>query len=134
MIEKLAIELLRKSLPIQLRSLQHSQRTHHIGTGKSKRILYRTIHMTLCCQMNYTIHLFTTHQSHHSIEIAYICLNKLIVGASLQVLQVGQIACISQFIYIYNIVVRVLVDKQTYRMTTSAPGPTAIDIISFQSH
>ena len=121
-IEPLALIFLRQTLPVQLSRLQHTQRSHHIRASKSKRILDRTIHMALCCQMNNAIHFLLLHQRINRVKVADIGLHKTIIRLILYVLQVSQIAGISQLVYIDNAILWILVDKKSYHMATNKSG------------
>ena len=113
MVETLSLVTLRKALPVDLCSLQHAQRTHHIGMCECERILDATVYMTLCCEVDNTINLLCLHQLQHIIEVTDIHLDKLIVGLVLDILQISKVTGISQLIKIDNLIVGMLIDEQT---------------------
>ena len=115
-VEAFSLILLRQAFPVQLRSLQQAQRTHHIGTCKRKRILDRAVHVALCCQVDDTVHLLLLHQAVESVEVADVHLHELVVRTVLDVLQIGQIARIRQLVQVDDAILRILVHKQSYDM------------------
>ena len=88
-IEALALILLRQRLPIEFRSLQQRQRTHHVGLGKGEGIFDGTVHVTLCSEVDDAINLLVLHQLVEGIEVADIHLHELVVGFVLDVLEVS---------------------------------------------
>ena len=116
MIETLALVLLRQRLPIELGSLQQAQGTHNIGTGKGKGILDGTVNVRLGCQVNDTVDLLVLHKLVEGIKIADVHPDKLIVRLILNILEVCQITRIGQFIQVDDVVLGILVDKESYNV------------------
>ena len=83
--------------------------------------------MALCGQMDHTRHLLFFHERKDSVEIAYVCLHKPVVGFILDVLEVRQVTGIGQLIHIDDLVVRVFVDEQTHHMTSDKAGAAGDD-------
>jgi len=118
-IESFALILLRQAFPIKFGSLQQRQSSHHIGLCKCEWILNTSIHMTLCCQVNDTIHMLFLHQLVECIEIANIHLHKLVIWLILYVLEISQITSISQLIQINYIILGILIYEQTNYMASN---------------
>ena len=74
--------------------------------------------MTLGSQMNDTIHILILHQLKHTLKVADIHLDELIVGLVLYVAQIVQIASVGQFVKIYYFIIRILIDKKADHMAT----------------
>ena len=115
------------ALPIELGSLKEGKSTHNIGTSKGERILDAAVDMTLGSKMDDAIDLFVLHQLIKGIEIADIHLDKLIVGAILDILQIGEVASISELIKVDNLIFGIFVDEQTYNMTPYEAGTAGDD-------
>ena len=67
--------------------------------------------MALSCQVDYAVNLLGLHQGKHALKVADIHLYELIVGLTLNVAQIIQIARISKLIQVYYVVVRVFVNE-----------------------
>ncbi len=119
MVKTLAFVFLWQRLPIELGGLEQRQCSHHIGLGKGEGILDTTVHMTLCCQMDDTVHLLVLHQLVERIEITNVHLHKLVVGLVLDILEISQIPRIRQLVKVDDVVIRVFVHKQAHHMTSN---------------
>ena len=126
-VEPLALILLRQAFPVQLRSLQQAQRTHHIGTCEGERVLDRTVHVALCCQVDDAVYLFFLHQAVESLEVADVHLHELVVRTVLDVLQVCQIARIRQLVQVDDAILRILVHEQANHMAADETGTAGDD-------
>ena len=110
-IETFAFIPFRQTFPINLGSLQQGKSSHHVGTGKGKWILDAPVHMAFGCQVDDTINTILPHQSLHFFKIADVGFYKCIIRLVLNIFQVSQITCISQFVKIDNVIVRIFVHK-----------------------
>ena len=97
-VEALALISLRKTLPVNLGSLEQRQSTHHVGMSESEWILDTSIYMTLGSEMDDAIHLVVLHQFQHQVEIADVALYESIVRLVLNILEVSQITSVSQLV------------------------------------
>jgi len=113
-VETLALISLRKTLPVNLCRLEQRQGTHHVGMSKSERILDTSIYMTLGSEMDDAIHLIVLHQLQHQVEITDITLYESIVRLVLDVLEVSQVACVSQLVEVDDVILRIFVHKKSY--------------------
>ena len=127
MVEAFALILLRQSLPIEFGCLQERECAHHIGASECEWVLDRTIHMTLGCEVNDTRHVLLLHEGIHGVKIADVGFHKAIVGFILNILEVSQVARISQFVHIDNAILRVLVDEQSYYVAANKACATCDD-------
>ena len=50
----------------------------------------------------------------HLVEVSYVCLDKSVVGTVLDVLQVGEVACVGELVEVDDTVVGVFVYKQAH--------------------
>ena len=115
-IEALALVLLGKALPIEFRGLEQRERAHHVGLCENEGVLDATVHMALSCQVDDAIDLFLLHQAVEGVEIADVHLHELIVGLLLDVLQVGQIAGVGEFVEVDDVVVGILVHEMAHHV------------------
>jgi len=115
-IEALALVLLGKALPVQLCGLEQRERAHHVGLGEGEGILDATVHMALGSEMDDTVYLLLLHQLVESIEVADVHLHELVVGLLLDVLQVGQITGISEFVEVDDVIIGVLVHEKAHHV------------------
>ena len=57
--------------------------------------------------------MIVVHQLEHQLEVADVALHKGVVGLVLDVLEVGQIACISQLVEVDDVILGIFVHEQT---------------------
>ena len=81
--------------------------------------------MALSSQMDDTIHLLVLHQLVEGIEVADVHLHKLVVWFILDVLQIGKVASIRQFVEVDDVVIRILVHKQAHHMASNEACATS---------
>ena len=82
-------------------------------------------------QVDDAVHFLLLHQFEHAFEVADVHLHELVVGLVLNVLEIGQIARISELIQVDDLVLRVLVHKQTDYVRANEAGPAGDDEGSF---
>ena len=78
--------------------------------------------MTFCSKMNDTIHLLILHQTIEGVEVAYVHLHKLIIGAVFNVLEIGKVARICQFVKIDDAILWIFVHEKSYDVGTDESG------------
>ena len=116
MVEALAFVFLWKALPIYLRSLKQRQCAHHVSACKGERILNRAVYVALCSEVDNAVNLVLLHEFENHLEVADVALNECVVLLVLNVLQVGEVASICEFVEVYDVILRVLVDKKSNNM------------------
>jgi len=112
-------------LPIGLGGIKHGQCPHYVRACESERILYAPVHMSLGGQMYDAVYTVFGNDPAHCLQIAYIRLDEGIIRTILHLLEIGQIAGISQFVEIDDMVFRIFPDKmndQVAAYETGAPG------------
>ena len=62
----------------------------------------------------HTVHLFLAHKRKYLLELAYIQFHEAVVGPVLYVFQVGQVACVGEFVHIDYAAFRILVHEKTH--------------------
>ena len=87
--------------------------------------------MTLCCKMDDAIHMFILHQFEHTFKVTDIHLDKLVIRFVLNILEVCQVTCISEFIQIDNSVLWIFVNKQANYVATDKTSTTSNNYIAF---
>ena len=68
--------------------------------------------MALGCEVDDTIDLLVLHQLVERVEVADVHLHKLVIGLVLDVLEVGQVAGVRQFVEVNDVILGVLVHEQ----------------------
>ena len=71
------------------------------------------------------------HQLVESVEVADIHLDKLVVGFILDVLEVGEITCISELIEVNDVVFGIFIHKEAYNMRANKACTASDNDISF---
>ena len=89
--------------------------------------------MALCCQMDDTINVLVLHQLIERIEVADVHLLELVVGLILDVLEVGEIASISELIEVDDVVFGVFVHEEAYYMRADEACTSSYNYISFHN-
>ena len=102
--------------PDRLCSLQEAQGAHHIGLRKRERILDGTVHVTLCGKVNDAVYLLFLHETEHPFKVTDVHLYKLVIGLVLNILEVGKVPRVSEFVQVNNVILRVFVHKQAHHM------------------
>ncbi len=90
--------------------------------------------MTLGGEMDDAVDVFVLHQFQDTFEVADVHADKAIVGLFLDVLEVGEVACIGQFVEVDNLIVGIFVHKKANNMAADKAGATRDDDVSFISH
>ena len=78
--------------------------------------------MRFGCKMYYAIDLLVLHQSIESIEVADIHLHKFVVGLVLDVLEVGEVARVGEFVEIDDVILWVFVHEEAHHMASDEAG------------
>ena len=108
--------------PVEFCCLKEGEGSHHVGPCECERILDATVHMALCSKVDDTVHLLILHQLIERLEVADVHLHKPVVRSVLDILQVGEIAGICQFIDVDYLIVGIFVYKQPDNMTSDESG------------
>ena len=112
-VEELAVP---RPVPILACRLQQRQRTQHVRARKGEGILDRVVDMALRRKMYNTVDLIFAHDLAHAVEIAYVGTLEYIVRTVLNVLQVGKIAGVGQFVEVDDTVIGILVYEEAHDM------------------
>ena len=134
MIKTLALIAFRQAFPIELCSLQQTECAHHVGTCKGERIFDRAVNMALGSQMDYTVNMVFLHELLYSVEVADVCLHERVVRLVLNVLEVSQIAGISQLVEVDDVILWIFVYEQSYYMTANESSSAGYYYVAFESH
>ena len=128
-VEALALVSLRKTLPVNLCRLEQRQGSHHVGLSESEWILDTSIYMALGSEMDDAIHLVVLHQFQHQVEIADVALNECIIRLVLDVLEVSQVASVSQLVEVDDVILGYLFTKSLTTCEPMKPAPPVINIL-----
>ena len=105
-----------KRLPVKLGGLQERQGAHHVGPREGERVLYRTVNVALCGKVDDAVHMLLAQKGAEPLEVAHVHPHEPVVGAVLDVAQVGQVARVGQPVKIDYPVLRVLVHEKADNM------------------
>ena len=75
--------------------------------------------MALGRKVNNTINIVLLEDLQHLVVIADVGLNKCIIRGILNILQIGQIACIGQFIEVNDMIIGIFIYKKAHYMVTN---------------
>lgn len=86
--------------------------------------------MALSSQMDYTVYMVFLHELLYSVEVADVCLNERVVRLILNVLEVSQIAGISQLVEVDDVVFGILVDKKSDYVAANKSGTASNEYVA----
>ena len=107
--------------PARLGGLEERKRTHHVGLSEGERILDGTVHVRLGRQVDDAVHVLLLHELEDTLEVADIHHHKAVIGLVLNVLEVGQIARISELIQVNDLILRVFIHKEPDHVAADEP-------------
>ena len=87
--------------------------------------------MALGCEVDDTIDLLVLHELVERVEVADVHLHKLVIGFVLDVLEVGQVAGIRQFVEVNDVILGVLVHEQAHHVASNKACATSNNDCSF---
>ena len=122
MIEPLAFVLFGEALPVGFGGLQQAQRAHDVGLGEGERVFDATVHMALGGEVYDAVDTLCLHEIHHAFKVADVHLDELVVGLGLDVLEVGEVACIGELVEVDDLVVGVFVDEEADYVAADETG------------
>ena len=112
--------------------MKKSERTHDVCAGECERILYGSVHMALCCQMDDSVDIVCGEDFRDMRMVADVSLHEDIVRTILNVLKVLKVACIGQRIEVYDPIIRIFRHEETNHMTAYETGSARYQNISFE--
>ena len=115
-VEALAVVAFGQALPVHLGSLQERERAHDVGAGKGERVFDAAVHMALGRKVYDAVHPIPPHEPEHGVEVADVGPDECVVGPAFDILQVGQVAGVGQFVDIYDVILTIFVDEQAHHM------------------
>ena len=90
--------------------------------------------MAFSSQMNDTVYMILLHDFLHLLVVADISLDKCVVGLVFDVLQIGQVPSIGQFVQIDDVILGIFVHEQTDHMASDEAGTAGNQYIAFEFH
>jgi hypothetical protein len=94
---------------------------------EGERVFDGTVDVTLRGEVYDPCDVLFVHERKDGVEIAYVRSDETVVGTVLYVLEVREIARISQFVHIDDAVLRVLGDKEPYYVASDKSGSAGDD-------
>ena len=122
----------RLAFPVEFGGLKQAEGAHDIGLCKGEGVPDASVHMAFGRKVDYAIDLILLHQRVEGVEVTDVHADEAVVGAVLNVPEVGQIAGIGQLVQIDDSVIRILVDEQPYHMAAYETGSTGNYNCSFE--
>lgn len=90
--------------------------------------------MAFCRKVDDAVDVLILHEFVEGVKVAYVHLDKLVVWLVLDVFEVGEVARISEFVEVDDVVFRVLVYEEAHYVASYEACATCDDNISFCSH
>ena len=90
--------------------------------------------MALGRKMDDAVHTVSTHQLLHLLKVANVGFHKRVVSPVLNVLKVGKVAGVCEFVEVDNVVVWIFVDQQSYHMAAYETGTAGNYNVAFKFH
>ena len=121
-IETFAFVFFRQTFPINFSGLQQAECAHYVGTGKCKRILDAAVYMAFSSQMDDTVYTILLHDFLHLFVVADVGFDESVVRLVFDVLQIGQVTGVGQFVQVDNVILGIFVDEQSDYMAADESG------------
>lgn len=118
-------------LPFDSGGLQERKRPHHVGLCKGERILDAAVHVAFRGQVDDAVHVILLHHATHAIEVADVHSDEAVVGAVLYVLEIGQVAGVSEFVKVDDVVFGVFVDKEAHHVRSDESRASCYQNVPF---
>ena len=112
MVESFSLKLFRQGLPVFLCGLEECEGAHDVCAGEREGILDGAVHVALGGEVDYAVDLIFLHYPAHLVKVCYVGLHEGIVGAVLDVLEVGEVAGIGELVEVDNAAVRIFIYEQ----------------------
>ena len=80
--------------------------------------------------MNDAVDTVLLHELLYKLIVADVALHKGVVGLVLDVVEVGKITCIGQFVEIDDFIIRIFVDEQAHNMRADKTGTARDDYVT----
>ena len=94
-----------------------------IGTDKIRSVFDRTVHMTLCGEIQHSVALFR--QSIHELLIAYIAFYKFIAPVFFYILKIILASAIGKLVQIYDFITAILPQNIPHKIRTYKTAPAS---------
>lgn len=133
MVEAFAFVFFRQTFPINFSGLQQAECAQYVGTGKGKRVFDTAVYMAFSRQMDDTVYMVLLHDFLHFLVVADIGFDESVVRLVFDVLQIGQVTGVGQFIQVDNVILGIFVDEQTDYMAADESAPPVINILRLNS-
>ena len=111
-VEALAFVLFGEAFPIEFRGLQEAQGAHDVRLREGERVLDGTVHMAFGREVDNAVDMLVLHELVERVEIADVHLHELVIRFALDVLEVREVARVSELVEVDDLVVRILVHEQ----------------------
>ena len=108
-----------QAAPVFARGFQQTERAVDVGFNERGRAVNRAVNMAFCGKMHNRTWLMFGKQAVEQCCIADVTLHEQVPGIILQGFQGIEIACVSQFIQIHNLVIGMFCNKQPHHMRTN---------------
>jgi hypothetical protein len=83
--------------------------------------------MTLGCEMDDAVHVLILNELEHVLEVADVHADKLVVRLVFNVLQVGKVASVGEFVEVDDLILGIFIDEQTDYVRADEAGAAGDD-------
>ncbi len=83
--------------------------------------------MALRCKVDDAGHFLILHELVHLLEVADVRLHELVIRHVLYVLEGSEVSCVCKFVNVDDVVVRILVDEESYDVRADEAGAAGDD-------
>ena len=119
---------------MDLGGLEQRKGPHDVGTGERERVLDGTVHVALGGEVDDPVDGVFLHEGEHAVEIDDVGLDEEVVGARLDVGQVGQVAGVGEFVDVDDAIVGIFPDEKPDDVRADEPGAPGDDDIALEIH
>ncbi len=124
MVESLAFIFFGQRFPVFPGGLQQGESAHYVGACERERVLDGAVNVALCRKVDDAVDPVVADDAAHLIEIGDVSLNERVVRSALNILKIGKVAGVCKLVKIYDMIVRVFVDKQPDNVRSDESGTT----------
>ena len=117
--------------PIKLGGLKECKGSHYVGLGECEWVFDASVNVAFCCKVDDTVDLLVLYKLIEGFKIADVHLYELVVWLVLDVLQVCKITGIGQLIQVNDVILGILVYKQSNYMRANESSSSGDYYVSF---
>ncbi len=133
MVEEVFFSI-RMFTPGLYRSIEQVNRAYHVGHDKFHGVFDAPIHVALCCEVHYAVHIIFGKQVANKLGITNIALNKHEIRLISYFLQIIEITSIGELIEHDDAIIGVSTYEVLYGVATDKSSSTGEEYVFFEGH